>query len=442
MSFKGLSKAVARLPQRIAARTGYSDETVDQEYLELESQFKNLEMYAKKLHDDARKFKDSLSATLAHQASFAETLVDVYKPVTTARYGPAPGTGVTGEEMGGEEEGGLERRGTVGSMRATSTETPHPQSLRAAESFASGMIAIRESIQPDLDTIERRVIAPTQDYLVLIDQVKRLMAKRQNKLVDYDRHRVAVKKLKDKPDRTVGDEKNLGKMETQFDQAAREYNNINNLLKSQLPTFLGLRIAFMDPCFQTLYEYQLRVTQAVVSALRELAQANNIDVRVAPQDSFARKELGMTEMLASLSVVRRPLKAEEGESDEGYGPSDTSPTDQTALGGGRSEPHLPSYEEAGGSRIQPGAFGALHQSTMPVAAAGPSSGKPPVGITPGGGKYVVALYDFDAQAEGDLSFKRDDKIEILNRTADVNDWWTGRLGGRTGQFPGNYVAEF
>jgi len=44
-------------------------------------------------------------------------------------------------------------------------------------------------------------------------------------------------------------------------------------------------------------------------------------------------------------------------------------------------------------------------------------------------KYVVALFDFAAQADGDLDLKVTD------------DWWTGRLDGRTGVFPGNYVQE-
>lgn len=51
-------------------------------------------------------------------------------------------------------------------------------------------------------------------------------------------------------------------------------------------------------------------------------------------------------------------------------------------------------------------------------------------------KYVLALYDYDAQAEGDLSFRKDDKIELVERTADQNDWWTGKLGDVVGIFPG------
>jgi hypothetical protein len=50
--------------------------------------------------------------------------------------------------------------------------------------------------------------------------------------------------------------------------------------------------------------------------------------------------------------------------------------------------------------------------------------------------YVVALYDFAAQADGDLDFKVGDRIEVVERTNSAEDWWTGRLDGRTGVFPG------
>lgn len=49
---------------------------------------------------------------------------------------------------------------------------------------------------------------------------------------------------------------------------------------------------------------------------------------------------------------------------------------------------------------------------------------------------VVALYDYDAQQEGDLSFRKDDRIEIVERTDSAQDWWTGKLNGRQGVFPG------
>ena len=43
------------------------------------------------------------------------------------------------------------------------------------------------------------------------------------------------------------------------------------------------------------------------------------------------------------------------------------------------------------------------------------------------------------QADGDLSFKTTDRIEIVKKTESQEDWWTGRLNGAEGVFPGNYV---
>lgn len=49
---------------------------------------------------------------------------------------------------------------------------------------------------------------------------------------------------------------------------------------------------------------------------------------------------------------------------------------------------------------------------------------------------VTALYDYEAQAEGDLSFTTGDVIEIVTKTNNENEWWIGKVKGKQGQFPG------
>lgn len=53
---------------------------------------------------------------------------------------------------------------------------------------------------------------------------------------------------------------------------------------------------------------------------------------------------------------------------------------------------------------------------------------------------VTALYDYEAQADGDLSFSAGDTIEVVTRTENTNEWWVGKIGARQGQFPGNANA--
>ena len=50
-----------------------------------------------------------------------------------------------------------------------------------------------------------------------------------------------------------------------------------------------------------------------------------------------------------------------------------------------------------------------------------------------------AIYDYEARASDELSFKRHDVIEVLGRDDEDEGWYRGVLNGRTGLFPNNYV---
>lgn len=52
---------------------------------------------------------------------------------------------------------------------------------------------------------------------------------------------------------------------------------------------------------------------------------------------------------------------------------------------------------------------------------------------------VRAIYTYDAQETDELSFNENDKIELLRE--DPSGWWKGRLRGREGVFPSNYVEK-
>ncbi|XP_069731231.1 tyrosine-protein kinase Fgr isoform X3 [Phaenicophaeus curvirostris] len=62
------------------------------------------------------------------------------------------------------------------------------------------------------------------------------------------------------------------------------------------------------------------------------------------------------------------------------------------------------------------------------------------GIAGGGVTLFIALYDYEARTEEDLTFQKGEKFHIINNTE--GDWWEARSlsSGATGYIPSNYVA--
>ncbi|KAI9331734.1 hypothetical protein BDR26DRAFT_824320 [Obelidium mucronatum] len=401
MSFKGIAKAVARLPHLVGKTAGYASETVDPEFQDLEDRFKLLDASARKLSEDAKKFKDALASMLNHQDMFASTLLEVYHPISSFSASP------TDASPGSNE---APRRSSTKQYKET-----NQTSLEAAHEFSTFAKTSREFLLPDLETLERRLVAPAADLVVMLDNVKRVIVKRSHKLLDYDRHREAVKKLKEK-ERTVTDEKALGKAEQAFDQSTREYTHINNLLKQELPLLLLLKAPFIDPCFQTLYWYQLKVHQSLYQSYSALLQQPAFDTSVSAAVGFEGKVERQAALLNDITVMAKNRKPSVSVS-----PLSPDYVGAAAVSGGGSSSGV-------GER-------AAVESPPPAYIPNSVPAQFSSGVV-----YVTALYDYQAQAEGDLSFQRDDRIEVVERTADPNDWWTGRLRGQTGIFPGNYVA--
>ena len=52
---------------------------------------------------------------------------------------------------------------------------------------------------------------------------------------------------------------------------------------------------------------------------------------------------------------------------------------------------------------------------------------------------AITLYNYRAEMKCDLEFRKGQIIQIMTRTDSQNDWWEGRLEGRVGIFPANYI---
>lgn len=171
----------------------------------------------------------------------------------------------------------------------------------------------------------------------------------------------------------------------------------------------------------------------------------------------------VSEQVEALAVVQRQASTAKLMSQHGGGGlGRASSTASSSLGRTPSGAGVPPSRAASSSSyksVPPPVRSVAGASAPPAYSAPPAASAaaevastkrappppPPLKAKPSFGapapKYVVALFDFEAQAAGDLGFSQGDRIELVERTPSSEDWWTGKVNGKQGVFPGNYVQE-
>lgn len=321
----------------------------------------------------------------------------------------------------------------------------NPEGIAACEEYEEVVRELQALLKPELEMIETRVIGPAVELLQVIKQVGKIMTKRDHKQLDYDRTRTTLKKLQDKKEHSVKDEKATYKAESDLEASTQEYQYFNDLLKDELPRVFELEREFIIPLFQSFYYMQLNVFYT----LHERMQAMDIgyfNLQADIEDAFHEKRGEIQEETEKLAIVhfkaaggRRPgQKFVPGMKMIGAPPSRTlgitaGPSSRLSSDRGRS-----SIDSA------PPAYGDAEDAVVPykssIGKAKPPPPKPkPARLGGHAAETCTALYDYEAQAQGDLSFAAGDQIEVVSRTSNENEWWTGKVDGREGQFPGKFL---
>ncbi|ORZ09382.1 hypothetical protein BCR41DRAFT_381662 [Lobosporangium transversale] len=488
MSWKGFTKAVYRLPHAISTKTGIRDETKDPEFNELNNKFTLCEKITEKLLADICKYRDNVTALLNHQAEFGIVLAEVYDP-----------------SLGMPS-------GVVTPRRAQTA----PESMQAIDDFQAVMREMRDTILPEVDKLELLVVRPLEEMQNNMKLIRKTIIKREHKLIDYDRFRISLKKLQEKKERTLNDEKHIYRLESQLEVATADYEGLNNLLREELPGFFYYRAQLIEPIFHALYYLQTRIYNIMLDRIGPLSANGYFDLTMDIKQGYeARKQDTLPTVESVETITKRsvaatytskygqlaPQKSPISPVQHTYGsPTSMSPvsapkpwqrsptsvgtkpwqaTSDISRSREDASPPPPAYNTIQNDGVahngaQPAGSGAspysrsmtprnanIYSAPSAAAAASPSpyatngidylraqavkKGPPPPPMPKKlhepGPKMVVALYDYDAQQPGDLSFRKDDRIELVERTASSNDWWTGKLNGQQGLFPGNYVQE-
>jgi len=436
MSFKGFQKSVVRAPQTFKAKFNLGEITKDAIYIDAERRFQELETETKKLHSESKKYFDAINGMLSHQIEFSKAIGEIYLPIS----------------------------GRVSDPDSTIPEG-NPEGIRACEEYEAIVKELQATLQPELEMIETRVIRPADELLEIIKVIRKGAVKRDHKQLDYDRHRATLKKLQDKKEKNLKDEKAMYKAENDVEQATQEYNYFNDLLKDELPKLFALEREFIRPLFQSFYYMQLNVFYT----LHEKMQGCDIgyfNLQLDVEEAFEAKRGDIREQAEALSIVKfkttgqkrppkygpgsklaiegrknSPLAIEAGSSDSKFSAPERRST--VDFSENPPPPYSNSLSPNSGetSVMRANSTGSSWGAAAKAKGAAPPPPKPKPSRLSGAppSETVTALYDYEAQAEGDLSFSTGDVIEIVTKTNNENEWWVGKINGRQGQFPGNYV---
>ncbi|KAF9652064.1 BAR-domain-containing protein [Thelephora ganbajun] len=434
---KGITKAVMRTPHMVTSKAGMSKRSVDKDFDELNRSFTAVEGSTDKILKDVAQFCEHVKTMFNAGVGFADHFIALFSPVT------------------GEFD----------------LASQHPGSEATFETMVSyqGLMAeLNVAVQPELELIQSRITGPLKEFKEVVKAVRKSITKREHKLVDYDRYNNSLTKLREKKDKSLSDEKNLFKLEQDFEIATGEFDYINSAMKQDLPRFLLLASRFIEPLYHSFFYMQLNIYYMVLEKLSSFAEAK-YDISLSFHDIAADYEakrsdalqqiedMAITKRIISTSRLVQSNRALTGGSD--LGRSNTTLSTASSLTSRTMPP--PSRSPSNASSFKkpppppPGSFNKETSAPPPpytvangVGASSVAGKKPPPPpplklkskIEPPK-QYVVALYDFEAQADGDLSFKAGDRIEVVEKTASAEDWWTGKLNGIRGVFPGNYVQD-
>ncbi|GLB36589.1 putative BAR domain containing protein [Lyophyllum shimeji] len=427
---KGFGKAIKRTPFAVTTRIGMAKKSNDPEFDDYHRNFTAIEGAAEKMLKHTKAFTEGVTLLFTSGASLATHFATLFQPIS------------------GEYD-------LIGK---------HPDAahtIRNATKYETAMEEMRSLVAPELELIESRIVGPLKELQATMKLIRKTITKRDHKLVDYDRFNNSLTKLRDKKEKSLSDEKNLFKLEQDFEQATNEYEYINNALKTDLPRFMTLSTQFIDPLFDSFFYMQLNIYYLILEKMNSFADEAKYDITNAPgsqiQQDYETKRTNAWEVIEDLGIIKRIIsvsklvQASRSQNGQSSGASSVGRSPSTSSSSRAAPSAAPPFKKApppppssASSHAPPPPYTPSSSGSSAAATKRPPPPPPPLKPKPKivpKVQYVVALYDFTAQAEGDLSFKTGDRIEIVERSANTEDWWTGRLNGEQGVFPGNYVQD-
>jgi amphiphysin len=503
MSFKGFQKAIVRAPQNFRQKMNMGTVTEDAIYADAERRFKELETETKRLADESKRYHKSVNEMLDHQLGFSKAIEEIYKPISGRMSDPnstIPEGNPEGIEACEQYRDVVNELKEILKPDLELIESrivgPAQELLKIIQSIRK-MAVKRSHKQLDLDR-HQNSLAKYQNKKERNPKDEEKMYKYENDVAiaqqEFDYYNEMMK-----TELPILFQLEAEMVKPLFISLYYMQLNVFYTLSSRMEE---MKIPYFDlsqdivEAFQIkrgdieeradaigITNFKLGHSKAKLEMTRRRFELQNGGAPGSPgaptsptyggPPSYTSNYGTTSAYGAEKSAYGAPSTASTASTYNSYGsgygatPPTTAATAGYGVGvgagvGAAAAVAAPggigstygSYGEKAGSGGPP-AYGSPLAPVAPTPQAAAPQGytSPPQGyaspqgytapppITPSVpvGESCTALYDYTAQAAGDLTFRAGDMIRIIQRTTDQNGWWTGELNGVQGVFPGNYV---
>ncbi|KAK6542671.1 hypothetical protein TWF694_006615 [Orbilia ellipsospora] len=460
---------------------------------------KNYDERLDKLITDIKKWQESISQMLLHQNATALQLFTLYKPIPPERVA-------------------LDK-----------------ERLTRVEEWCTSTAEMKEELSKQVMEIGK-VLEQTRSIKGSLKPVKKILERRENSKLDYERYNSNAESARKKSGRSEREVGVLMKSEKQLEQATKAYNDLDEHIKQYVPPILDAISSYIPYLLYAVENFVSTFIGQKYRYIHEFAQRHSIteyqnleqewkqdfmpikdhaegfkllqsgkavhkpmETHAAPESKMRPAFLGRRKSSQAGSEIRPPLSRnrshEAGAPPPAYAeveaPSSPPMSRKQSTGSGLSvdskvaPPKPPISRKSSGSIWAKPSDGSIRPSIQKIqsstsvksytadsptsgaatpnglasrassaslaaaaAAAAKKKAPPPIPmkskpVPKPKDVYVVSLYKFDPQNAGDLALNEGDRVKVIQKTENVEDWWEGEVtlangAVKRGFFPANY----
>jgi len=388
------------------------------------------------------------------------------------------------------------------------SHAPTPRNtLERVNVLKSHYMELKTDMLAEVAMVDKRIIEPAKDAKASVKQYKKVIKKREDRKLDYERYKGRVEAVEKKSSRSDRENTALAKHRIDLDSAtavscktlvqllrltdAQVYQDADDKLRSTLPQMTTATYSILPHLLNAQIMIQNTLLAQYYTSLHNYCEETGFPSPPPPMDdvitTWTRDFKPVQQEVESINCIARGKAVHQSMviGDDASGRKSTSVTGLNVRNGianrrassqGRISPNpeprvmripssnsvadvTPPAPEPSPSPEPTPSYGYPSSHLTPTSSysshspAGPSADyfqrgalqkkKPPppppkrIG-SQNSGLFAVALYSFEGQGQGDLSFREGDRIKVVKKTDSTDDWWEGELKGMKGSFPANY----